>query len=126
MANKIYRNKKIGEFIRSGEIACCITGSTYAVVNHHIIGHGYSAMGTKAGDWAQMALTHELHQELHNHGWKAFEVKYGRTQKSMVAETLLALHGLGLVDVNELPIDGWVMGEAEVIADTTVYFGDLK
>jgi hypothetical protein len=30
---KPYRNKKIGEYIRSGAVACCITGSTYAVVN---------------------------------------------------------------------------------------------
>lgn len=124
MASRVYRNKKIGEFIRSGEVACCITGSTYAVVNHHLIGHGYSAMGSKSPDWAQMALTHDLHSELHDKGWKAFEDKYGRTQLSMVAETLLTLHGLGLVDVNEMPIDGWVMGEADILTDCAVYFGD--
>ena len=124
MASRVYRNKKIGEFIRSGDIACCITGSTYAVVNHHLIGHGYSTMGSKAPDWAQMALTHELHQELHSKGWKAFESKYGRTQLSMVAETLLGLHGLGLVDINEIPVDGWVFGEADILTDCAVYFGD--
>lgn len=115
MASRVYRNKKIGEFIRSGEVACCITGSTYAVVNHHLIGHGYSAMGSKAPDWAQMALTHELHDELHRCGWKSFEAKYGRTQLSMVADTLLKLHSAGLVNVNEIPIDGWVMVEADML-----------
>ena len=107
MASRVYRNKKIGEFIRSGEVACCITGSTHAVVNHHIIGHGYSGMGTKAPDWAQMALTHELHDELHRHGWKAFEAKYETCQKVMVTETLLALHAHGVIDTNELDLPEW-------------------
>lgn len=113
---KPYRNKKIGEYIRSGQVACCITGNTYAVVNHHLIGHGYSGMGTKAPDWAQMALTHDLHTELHNHGWKAFEAKYGRTQKSMVAETLAKMHSDGVINIFDLPIDDWVIEEMEKIA----------
>lgn len=113
MANKPYRNKKIGEYIRSGQVACCITGSTYAVVNHHLIGNGYSGMGTKAPDWAQMALTHNLHAELHNHGWKSFEAKYGRTQKSMVAETLAKMHSDGVINIFDLPIDDWVIEEME-------------
>lgn len=116
MANKPYRNKKIGEYIRSGQVACCITGSTYGAVNHHLIGHGYSGMGTKAPDWAQMVLTNELHTELHNHGWKAFEAKYGRTQKSMVAETLAKMHCGGFIDVTELPVDDWVIEEMEKLA----------
>lgn len=107
MASRVYRNKKIGEFIRSGEIACCVTGSTHNVVNHHLIGHGYSGMGTKAPDWAQMALTHELHSELHNNGWKAFEAKYETCQKVMVTETLLALHAHGVIDTNELDLPEW-------------------
>ena len=113
MASRVYGNKKIGEFIRSGEIACCITGSTYAVVNHHLIGHGYSGMGIKAGDHLQMALTHELHQELHDKSWKAFEKKYGRTQKSMVAETLAILHAEKIIDLYQLEVDGWVFEEME-------------
>ncbi|CAH9016738.1 putative protein of unknown function DUF968 [Vibrio phage 242E40-1] len=107
MASRVYRNKKIGEFIRSGEVACCITGSTYAVVNHHLIGHGYSAMGSKAPDFLQMAMTHDLHQELHQHGWRAFEEKYGICQKVMTTETLLALHANGIIDTNELDLPDW-------------------
>ena len=113
MASRVYRNKKIGEYIRSGDIACCITGSNYAVVNHHLIGNGYSGMGTKAADWAQMALTHDLHNELHQHGWKAFEAKYGRTQKSMVAETLAKLHAEQIIDLNQIDVDEWVFDEME-------------
>ena len=116
MASKVYRNKKIGEYIRSGAVACCITGSTYAVVNHHLIGNGYSGMETKAPDWAQMALTHEMHQHLHDHGWKSFEAEHGRTQKSMVAETLAKLHSEGLINVFELPIDDRVITEMEKLA----------
>ena len=116
MASRIYRNKKIGEHIRSGVVACCITGSNYAIVNHHLIGHGYSGMGTKSPDWAQMALTHELHQELHDKGWKSLEEKYGRTQKSMVSETLAKLHSEGLVNVFDLPIEDWVITEMEKLA----------
>lgn len=107
MASRVYRNKKIGEFIRSGEVACCVTGSTYAVVNHHIIGHGYSGVGTKAPDYLQIAITHDLHQELHQHGWKAFEDKYGICQKVMATETALALHAHGVIDTNELDMPGW-------------------
>lgn len=115
MASRVYRNKKIGEFVRSGEVACCITGSTYAVVNHHLIGHGYSAMGTKSPDWAQMALTHELHQELHDKGWKAFETKYGRTQKSMAAETMAKLQSDGVIELYNIPYDTWLVDEMEAL-----------
>lgn len=116
MASKIYRNKRIGEYIRSGNVACCITGSTHAIVNHHIIGNGYSGMGTKSPDWAQMALTHELHSELHNHGWKSFESKYGRTQKSMVAETLAKIHHDGIVNAFDMELDDWVLEEMKALA----------
>lgn len=107
MASKVYRNKNIGNAIRSGAVACCVTGSNIEIVNHHIIGHGYSGMGTKAPDWAQIAITHNLHQELHNHGWKAFEEKYGVDQKVMVVETLLTLHANRVVNINELDLPEW-------------------
>ena len=38
---------------------------------YHMIGNGYSGMGTKAPDWAQMALTKCI--ALNDHGWKSFE-----------------------------------------------------
>ena len=117
MASRVYRNKKIGEFIRSGEVACCITGSTHAVVNHHLIGYGYSGMGTKAPDFLQMALRHDLHDELHRHGDKTFEKKYGRTQKSMVAETMGYLHAMDVIDLNVIDLEhgtpDWLTEEME-------------
>lgn len=114
---KPYRNKNIGKYIRSGDVSCFITGSNYAVVNHHIVGGGYSGMGTKAPDFLQMALTHDLHQELHDHGWKAFEQKYGRTQRSMVAETVIKLIADGVVDLEAIEllhdVPGWLFQEME-------------
>jgi len=111
MASRVYRNKKIARHIQQ-ELNCCITGAPYPDP-HHIIGSGYSAMGSKAPDWTQMALSHHLHQELHQHGWKAFEAKYGRTQKSMVAETLAKLHADQIIDLYQLEVDGWVFEEME-------------
>jgi hypothetical protein len=84
MASRVYRNKAIGKHIRE-EFVCCITEQPYPV-NHHLIGCGYSGMGTKSPDYLQMALCDSLHRELHDKGWKSFEKKYGRTQKNMVAE----------------------------------------
>jgi len=117
---KPYRNKKIGEYLRGGSVACCITGQVYAIVNHHLIGNGYSGMGTKAPDYLQCALTHELHSELHNRGHKAFEIKYGHTQKSMVAQTMAKLHADGVIDLNQIDIDektmNWLTEEMELLA----------
>ena len=101
MASRVYRNKAIGRYIRE-ELVCCITGQPYPV-NHHIIGSGYSGMGTKAPDYLQMALCHELHMELHN-GHKSFEKKYGRTQKSMCAETMAKVHADGVIDLMEFDL----------------------
>ena len=113
MSSKVYRNNKIGEHIRSGEVCCCITGSNYAVVNHHIISNGYSAMGSKAPDFLQMAMTHDLHQELHANGIKSFEQKYAITQKQMVAETMVTLHAHKVVDLYKLDMPSWFWHEVE-------------
>lgn len=111
-----YRNRKIGEYIRSGEVACCITGSTYGVANHHLIGHGYSGMATKPADYLQMAIRHDLHADLHNYGWKEFEAKHGRSQKSMVAETMAKLHADGVVSLDDFDIPDWFVDELEKLA----------
>lgn len=113
-----YKNEQYGRDIRqSGDFACCVTGAQYAVVNHHIIAHGYSATGTKAPDHLQMALTHELHTELHDHGWKQFEEKYGKTQKQMVAETIVTAHAKGYLNIAKLDEEGhipqWLWDEIE-------------
>jgi hypothetical protein len=110
---KPYRNKKIARAINE-HCVCCITGAPNPDP-HHIIGHGYSGMGTKASDCYQMALSHEMHMELHNKGWKAFEAKYGRSQQGMVAETLARLHSIGAINVADLPLEDWVFDEMEVL-----------
>jgi len=114
MASRVYRNKKISEHIRK-ELVCCITGQPNPAP-HHIIGYGYSGMGTKAPDFLQMALCDSLHRELHDKGWKSFEQKYGRTQKSMVAETLSKLHADRVIDCLELDLPEWVTEEMERLA----------
>lgn len=113
MASKVYRNKKISKHIREN-IVCCILG-TPNPAPHHIIGNGYSGMGTKAPDFLQMALHPSLHQELHDKGWKSFELKHGRTQKSMVAETLAKLHADRVIKMDELYLPCWVYEELEKI-----------
>lgn len=110
MASKIYRNPKIGRWIRE-QMFCFITGQPNPV-NHHIIGNGFSGIGTKAPDWAQMPLCHRLHMELHDNGWRSFESKYGVTQKEMISETLQELCLIGLVDIDELgKLPEWALGE---------------
>lgn len=111
---KPYKNKKIGEYIRK-ECVCCITGKP-CPVNHHIIGNGYSGIGTKAPDYLQAALSHELHMELHDKGWKSFESKYGRTQKSMVAETMINVHSAGVINLYDFDIPEWFIQEVERLA----------
>lgn len=113
---KPYRNKNIGQYIRSGEVSCCITGSTYGVVNHHIILSGQSGMGTKSSDIYQIALEHSKHQELHDKGWRSFEKKYGRTQKSMCAETMAKLHADRVIDLHQFELDDWFIEELEKLA----------
>ena len=109
MASKVYRNKAIGKHIRE-ELTCCITEQPYPV-NHHIIGCGYSGMGTKAADYLQMALCDPLHRELHDKGWKSFEKKYGRSQRSMEAETLVKLHADCVIDIENFILPDWLYSE---------------
>lgn len=109
MASRIYRNKDIGKHIRE-ELTCCITGQPNPV-NHHLIGYGYSGMGTKAADYLQMSLCDPLHRELHDKGWKSFEKKYGRSQFSMVAETLVKLHADCVIDIEDFILPEWLYSE---------------
>ena len=115
MNNKPYRNREIGRYIRE-ELVCCITGRPNPV-NHHIIGYGYGGMATKAPDYLQMALSHELHCELHNQGWRSFEAKYGFTQKELTAMTMWKIHADGIVDLTELDAPDWLIAELEKIAN---------
>lgn len=105
LKQKLFRDKTYGKWI-SENVPCCITGSTVHIVNHHIKGESYGSV--KAPDSLQMALTHELHQELHQIGYRAFERKYGANQRAMVVETLLVAHKNGRLNVNEMDLPEWI------------------
>lgn len=82
--NKPVRCKKYLAKVR--ELPCVITGN-YGVEVHHIKAEGVGGMGMKASDYYSFPLSPELHRELHDHGWKAWEEKYG-SQWRFVAETM--------------------------------------
>ena len=79
------RKKTHLDFVRS--LPCCVTGAN-GVHAHHLIGHGQGGMGLKSSDMLAIPLSPEIHGELHNHGWKAWEEKYG-SQWEFVTRTLL-------------------------------------
>lgn len=67
-------------------LPCAVTGQ-FGVEAHHLIGHGQGGMGLKSSDYLAFPLSPQLHKELHDHGWKAWEEKYG-SQWRFVAETM--------------------------------------
>lgn len=103
LKQKIWRDKNYGKWIHEN-LNCCVTGEPLPDP-HHIKGEGYGTV--KAPDFLQMALKHELHQELHQIGWKAFEEKYGVNQRVMVVETLLGAHAGGRLNIDELDLPEW-------------------
>lgn len=73
------------KFVRS--LSCVITGYQGDCIHpHHLIGHNQGGMGTKSSDYYAFPLRSDIHQELHNQGWRAFEEKYG-SQWQFAAET---------------------------------------
>ena len=81
-----FRSKKYREYI--SQLPCCVTGND-GVRNdpHHIKGRGYGS-SEKCSDLFCIPLNHELHQELHQTGWKSFEKKYNVCQVSVVLKTI--------------------------------------
>lgn len=104
LKKKLFRDKKYGKWIHEN-VPCCITGNTTMVDPHHIKGEGYGSV--KAPDSLQMALRHDLHQELHKIGYKAFEEKYEISQRVMVVETLLTANEKGRLNIDELDLPEW-------------------
>ena len=81
---KPYRNRKYLDWVKT---LPSVISQRPADDAHHLIGNGYSAMGTKVTDIWTFPLTRDEHTELHNIGWKAWEEKYG-SQWKHVAETI--------------------------------------
>ena len=77
-------NKK--RFANIAEMMCCTCGGMPVQI-HHIIGHGMSGMGMKASDEKTIPLCVQCHDQLHRHGHKTFEERYGRSQLTMLEET---------------------------------------
>ena len=59
---KPWRNKKYIAWVKTHP---CIVTRLPADDPHHIIGHGFSAMGSRAPDWAVIPLTRKEHNDLH-------------------------------------------------------------
>lgn len=104
LKQKLWRDKKYGKWI-SENLNCTITEAPNPDP-HHIKNYGYGSI--KAPDHMQMAISHKLHNELHDIGVAAFEKKYNVTQEAMLAETILAAHAKGRININELDIPGWL------------------
>lgn len=84
-------------FVR--QLPCVVTGQTDGVEAHHVIGHGLSVMGSKAHDLMTFPLCHQVHMELHNHGWQRWEEAHG-SQLEHVVMTLNKAAGLGAFNEN--------------------------
>ena len=76
---------------RVAQLPCCVTGQ-HGVQVHHVIGRDMKGMGQRSSDWFAIPLAPEIHDELHRHGWREWERKYG-SQIDHVAKTLRALYG---------------------------------
>lgn len=82
------KSKKYLDWVRT--LPCAITGK-YGVHAHHLIGHGQGGMGLKASDFLAFPLCPELHQELHDHGWKQWEELHDSQWKHVAKTMHLAL-----------------------------------
>jgi len=74
MTKSILRNKKYLNFIRS--LPCCVTGSEWEIVAHHIRIGQNGGMGLKPNDYRCIPLTADKHGELHHMGEKTFYEYY--------------------------------------------------
>jgi len=81
-----FRSKTYREYI--SRLPCCVTGNDGERNDpHHIKGRGYGS-SKKCSDLFCIPIDHELHQELHQIGWKSFEKKYNVCQVSVVLKTI--------------------------------------
>jgi len=83
--------KAYREYVRS--LPCSITGYIGEEVSpHHIIGNNWltgKAMGKKGSDITCIPIRQDLHQELHDMGWRSFENKYNFSQIEAMVKTIL-------------------------------------
>ena len=81
-----FRSEKYRKYV-SG-LPCCVTRIEYKSCDpHHIKGRGYGS-SVKCSDLFCIPLSHELHQEFHQIGWKSFEKKHNICQVSVALSTI--------------------------------------
>ncbi len=91
-----FRSSKYREYV--SRLPCCVTGNNDDRNDpHHIKGRGYGG-SQKCSDLFCIPLRHELHQELHQIGWKSFEKKYNVCQVSTVLKTLQRAFAEGVLN----------------------------
>lgn len=81
---KTPKSPKYLKYVRT--LPCVVTGKS-PVEAHHLIGHHEGGMGMKSSDYYAIPLSPEIHRELHDHGWRTWEDRYG-SQWRYVAATL--------------------------------------
>ena len=84
------------------ELSCCVTGDIGFNDPHHITGYNWltgKGMGKKGSDLTCISLRHDLHQELHQIGWKSWEQKHNVSQLELMIKTILKAERDGVINV---------------------------
>lgn len=92
------------DFVR--RMPCCVSGYIGDEVDpHHIKGYSWltdSGISFKGTDLLCIPLRHELHNELHNIGWKSFEEKYNISQLEQAVIQILIAEKYGVISINKI------------------------
>lgn len=92
---------KFTDWVR--ELPCCVTGHTGGCDPHHIKGYSWlvgSGCSSKGEDLFCIPLRHDLHRELHDIGWQAWEQKYNRSQLEEAVRVIKRAADEGLITIN--------------------------
>jgi len=111
----VYKSRKYLDWVKS--LPSAISGMP-ADDPHHIHGHNQGGTGLTASDMFSFPLSRKEHSELHQEGWKQWELRWG-SQWEYVARTLeLAIkQGVLSYDLVENEIDMLVIN-----SDTRAFF----
>ena len=92
---------KYRDYVRS--LPCCVTGIIGESIDpHHVIGSNWltgKGVGKKGSDLTCIPLTHNLHSEIHNIGWRTFEAKHNMSQLEMMIQTILQAEKDGIINI---------------------------
>ena len=92
---------KYRDYIRT--LPCCLSGYQGDEIDpHHIKGYAWlvgNAGALKSSELSQIPLKHDLHQELHDIGWKSFEDKYNFSQLDWMIRTIFRAEKDGQINI---------------------------